>query len=117
MNEIEKRAREILAAEYERDSRNFTARRIRSGRQWAHECDVDRALRAIVTALSSEQGSSLYYVARIEGGDFDNIPISMFGQPAIFSSREAAENFRKFANGAGARHKVFVWPPKSEPQS
>lgn len=51
----------------------------------------------------------IYYVAECLGGDFDNIPISMFGQPALFTEREAADKFCAFANGSGRVHEVREW--------
>jgi len=51
----------------------------------------------------------IYYVAECLGGDFDNIPISMFGQPALFTERGAADKFCVFASGAGRVHEVREW--------
>lgn len=49
----------------------------------------------------------IYYAANVEhGGDFNHIPISMFDQPAIFLSKEKAEQFCSFANGTGSRHEA-----------
>lgn len=52
----------------------------------------------------------IYYVKIIHGGDWDNIPISMFGQPAIFQTREKAETFAEFSSHAGHRVEVCEWP-------
>lgn len=55
--DIKQQARELLAAEWVRDSHNFTARLIRDGKldgpQVSGTRDVDRAVRAIAAALAS----------------------------------------------------------------
>jgi len=54
-------------------------------------------------------GLTVYYVVEVRGGDFDNIPISMFGVPALFTSNEAAWKFCEFSKGTGRPHEVRQW--------
>lgn len=59
MDDIEKRARELLAAEYERSGLFQSAADLRSGRLnfelgWAREAEM--AIRAIITALTPPEG-------------------------------------------------------------
>lgn len=63
---------------------------------------------AVAPAPAAQGGEAvIYYAANVElGGDFNHIPISMFDQPAIFLSREKAEQFCSFANGTGSRHEA-----------
>ena len=57
MDAIEKRARELLAAEYERDGREGMAGAVRRGKQMLGLDDV--AIRAIVAALTPPEGHVL----------------------------------------------------------
>lgn len=63
---------------------------------------------AVASAPAAQGGEAvIYYAANVEhGGDFNHIPISMFDQPAIFLSKEKAEQFCSFANGTGSRHEA-----------
>lgn len=51
----------------------------------------------------------IYYVVRVDRGDFSNIPISMFGVPALFTDKNKADNFAKFGCGTGDLHEVREW--------
>ncbi|WP_019658963.1 hypothetical protein [Stenotrophomonas hibiscicola] len=62
MNEIEKRARELLAAEMERSGRKGTANKIRQGRPAMFR----EELRAIITALTPPEGYVLVPVEPTE---------------------------------------------------
>jgi len=67
---------------------------------------------------AAQEAVMLYYVANVEqGGDFNYIPISMFDQPAIFTTLAKAEAFCEFANGAGSKHEVrrFAAPATAAP--
>lgn len=55
MDAIEKRARELLAAEYERSGYGGSAEGIRSGDDCAHDLE-DASIRAIVAALTPPEG-------------------------------------------------------------
>lgn len=44
------------------------------------------------------------------------IPVSAFGEPAIFAEKEKAEEFCKFANGTGRSHEVRVFSLVNHPQ-
>jgi hypothetical protein len=68
MNDIEKTARELLAAEWERDSRGFTARAIRDSRPPSGEAEFERAIRAIVAALSQQPQGVPDQVCPVCGG-------------------------------------------------
>lgn len=62
MNALEKRARELLAAEYERDGRAGMAESVRLGQQMLGLDDV--AIRAIIAALTPPEGYVLVPVER-----------------------------------------------------
>lgn len=63
------------------------------------------ALSAALPARPTAPAAREWYVVSVKGGDFDSIPISMFGQPAIFPTVEAANAFCAFAQASGA-HEV-----------
>ncbi|HEL5052587.1 TPA: hypothetical protein UOA92_000343 [Stenotrophomonas maltophilia] len=82
MNDIEKRARDLLAAEYERSGYGGSAEGIRSGDDCAHDLE-DASVRALIVALTPPEGYVLVpveLVAAIEdltliyeaGGDIDS---------------------------------------------
>ena len=64
MDAIEKRARKLLAAEYDRDSRHGMAGAVRRGKQMLGLDDV--AIRAIIAALTPPEGFVLVPVQPTE---------------------------------------------------
>lgn len=64
MDAIEKRARELLAAEYQRDGRDGMAGAVRRGKQMLGLDDV--AIRAIIAALTPPEGYALVPAERTE---------------------------------------------------
>lgn len=67
MSDIEKRARELLAAQYDRDGLHMCAADLRSGRLnaelgWVR--DAERGARAIIAALTPPEGCALAVAAR-----------------------------------------------------
>lgn len=63
MTDIEKRARELLAGEYDADSHAFTARQIRVDPGALGE-DFERSIRAIIAALTPPEGYVLVEAAK-----------------------------------------------------
>lgn len=62
-------------------------------------------------SMAAASKMHIWYVAEVHGGDRDSIPVSMFGEPALFATKLQAEAFMAFANGTGQTHEVRQWAP------